>query len=255
MLCLGCRYSLAALPRGVCPECGREFDPGDAATFFVPRRFMLSAGWSRAPDWGHFLIAGLASLLLLAAYWSISTHRLFQFVAVIVWVVLGGLLAIRAILRLAPPTSHRLQVPSKRFWSRSLAVYGILGVTLLLIQLELPLKLQFFLHRSTLETIANKLSAYEGTVLDEQGRHPTLPGVDAAFKVPGGELIEIETRPNRQFPWNDDARWGMDWFEYREYEGVARFRHGGPRANSVHPLLQTLQYERMWGDWYLWRFQ
>jgi len=32
-VCLGCGYSLRGLPKPVCPECGREFDPADPATF------------------------------------------------------------------------------------------------------------------------------------------------------------------------------------------------------------------------------
>jgi len=253
--CLSCKYSLVALPRGVCPECGRGFDPADPATFYVPRMFMLSPGWSRAPDWGHHLVAFVASLLLLAAYWNGSTHKLFLIVGTGAWIGVGGLTLVRAVLRGIPTLRHRLRVPSRRFWCRSAGVLSILAATVLLISCEAPLKLRLLMRLSTLEAIANKLSSYDGTVLDEEGRHPDLPGVGAAFKVPGGELIEIRTRVNRALPWNNDWRWDMDWFDYRGYGGVGRFRAGGPRSDSVHPRLQTLQYEHMWGDWYLWRFQ
>lgn len=40
MNCLDCEYDLRGLPKGVCPECGRAFDPLDVATFANPRR-----GW------------------------------------------------------------------------------------------------------------------------------------------------------------------------------------------------------------------
>lgn len=33
MQCLECQYELRGLEGRVCPECGREFDPGDARTF------------------------------------------------------------------------------------------------------------------------------------------------------------------------------------------------------------------------------
>lgn len=38
--CLGCGYLLRGLERPLCPECGREFDPGDTSTFDTdpPRR-------------------------------------------------------------------------------------------------------------------------------------------------------------------------------------------------------------------------
>lgn len=32
--CRGCTYDLQGLPAGVCPECGRAFDPADPATFW-----------------------------------------------------------------------------------------------------------------------------------------------------------------------------------------------------------------------------
>lgn len=42
--CLGCRYRLRGLPKAVCPECGREFDPADADTYRLPDR-SRRAGW------------------------------------------------------------------------------------------------------------------------------------------------------------------------------------------------------------------
>ena len=33
--CRGCDYALDGLPAGVCPECGRAFDPGDPSTFLA----------------------------------------------------------------------------------------------------------------------------------------------------------------------------------------------------------------------------
>lgn len=43
MRCKTCRYSLANLTANRCPECGREFDPNDPRTYFVPKeRIVLS---------------------------------------------------------------------------------------------------------------------------------------------------------------------------------------------------------------------
>lgn len=57
MECLDCGYSLRGLGSGVrqCPECGRAFDPGDAATF-GPRRDWTRA--DRALLWTLLVIAG-----------------------------------------------------------------------------------------------------------------------------------------------------------------------------------------------------
>ena len=50
--CLGCGYILDGLPENRCPECGREFDPDDHATFTAEPVFGL-----------HLLMLSLAGLL------------------------------------------------------------------------------------------------------------------------------------------------------------------------------------------------
>lgn len=57
-VCLGCGYSLRGLPRPVCPECGRGFDPSDPATFrdtSKPRSFWHTGIGS--PDFWSFFAA------------------------------------------------------------------------------------------------------------------------------------------------------------------------------------------------------
>jgi uncharacterized paraquat-inducible protein A len=45
--CLGCGYILEHLPEPRCPECGRQFDPNDAATysFADQRERLLAVRW------------------------------------------------------------------------------------------------------------------------------------------------------------------------------------------------------------------
>ncbi len=61
-VCLGCGYSLRGLPKPVCPECGRGFDPADQATF---RDTSRPSFWSRfaAPP----SIAGILVLTLMTS--------------------------------------------------------------------------------------------------------------------------------------------------------------------------------------------
>jgi predicted amidophosphoribosyltransferase len=35
MYCKTCRYDLRGLPEPRCPECGNEFDPNDASTYYA----------------------------------------------------------------------------------------------------------------------------------------------------------------------------------------------------------------------------
>lgn len=82
MHCLNCSYDLAALGTGICPECGRRFDPGDPRSFSsagpapVPHRFDRVAFWIiivtalATPTLMH-LTAFVASLVL--GHWPIPS--------------------------------------------------------------------------------------------------------------------------------------------------------------------------------------
>ena len=93
--CVRCGYPLDGLPRAVCPECGRGFDPGDTRTYLAagqrprtPRAFQLTlfaaavVSTARLPIssplilmvWG--IVAGVAAVLVapLAYYWRRSAH-------------------------------------------------------------------------------------------------------------------------------------------------------------------------------------
>lgn len=63
--CRGCRYSLTGLETNVCPECGREFDPKDEATFLLSATLLEKAttvfAWAATFLW----FAPLAILLSL----------------------------------------------------------------------------------------------------------------------------------------------------------------------------------------------
>jgi hypothetical protein len=69
MRCLSCKYDLRRLPAGserwrACPECGREFDPGDSSTFDPQRRRKPLPRW-------RFLVITFASLLLMIILYGI----------------------------------------------------------------------------------------------------------------------------------------------------------------------------------------
>lgn len=73
VFCLGCRYSLAGLGAGACPECGRRFDPEDAATFSTsPRRSLKLVRW-----------------LVLVALWPLLAHGMVFFCFLIARLSLG----------------------------------------------------------------------------------------------------------------------------------------------------------------------
>lgn len=64
MRCLGCGYDLRSLPENRCPECGRGFDPTNAATYVAKvesgRRYLLLASIAIAAIALAFAIVWLA---------------------------------------------------------------------------------------------------------------------------------------------------------------------------------------------------
>jgi hypothetical protein len=262
MLCLKCRYSLSALPRGVCPECGKEFDPADPATFFVPRMFMLRPGWSRAPDRVHFAVAGLASAFLLASYWNVATNLLLVSFGGGVWLALLATASTRAALRAVPPKRHRLRVGRKPFWKRTAILSAMALLTACLMALEVPLKMRYLLNYSDLRAVADELERSELGVIDLTGNRPKPPGAIAAFRIAGGQSIEVVPPITRSLPWNDSALFdGRELFVHRRYRGVARVPNLAQRNRTLRddPSLgasfHEVELEHMWGNWYLFRWR
>lgn len=70
--CNGCGYVLIGLPAGRCPECGRDFDPDNAATFTTRPPFIRWKYW--LPGFLLATISGtlLWAVLILYAGWSWS---------------------------------------------------------------------------------------------------------------------------------------------------------------------------------------
>lgn len=61
--CRGCEYVLTGLVVGVCPECGRGFDPGDARSVLSARQLRRRA-WRPARNWMWWVL-GIALIVAL----------------------------------------------------------------------------------------------------------------------------------------------------------------------------------------------
>jgi hypothetical protein len=51
MYCFQCRYELSGLPAGVCPECGRRFDPADPGSYRLRPSLLTAAQRRRLILW------------------------------------------------------------------------------------------------------------------------------------------------------------------------------------------------------------
>lgn len=72
MFCLGCRYPLRGLTGGVCPECGRAFDPKDATTYAPTARRW---SWVVPVDGAGAVLFALPMAYLLLESWLGTGHR------------------------------------------------------------------------------------------------------------------------------------------------------------------------------------
>lgn len=67
MLCRGCGYSLMELQARTCPECGREFDPADPASYVTAKNVRI-----RTKKLAIVAIVGGATPLLLTSWLYLS---------------------------------------------------------------------------------------------------------------------------------------------------------------------------------------
>lgn len=64
--CLDCGYPLIRLPRCICPECGRTFDPADGGTFGCASSRKRWKGWAHPPGKAeYFVLVGMSILVLI----------------------------------------------------------------------------------------------------------------------------------------------------------------------------------------------
>lgn len=137
--CLKCNYPLHSLPTHICPECGKEFNPADAATMNLGRIPGPIARWLlRRAGWPTLLLAVAATITLLitsgpprmvapkladTAYllnFSQRSNRLntkldvFYADAIVVWIVLLAFLAIRIVARVAAQRIYSRRDPAPR---------------------------------------------------------------------------------------------------------------------------------------------
>lgn len=164
-LCLQCHYSLQGLKSNRCPECGRDFDPGDPRTMNmglpIPRRLRVLFQPMGAPT------QILAALLILIAWWVLSSPGAYYlyFEYFLLAILFLPFLLIRGawdFLRIA--VAERYQQPAPRFalltWRGCWVLVAMLAMTISVYS-AVPVRLGFALSRSAFEKLARETSNAE----------------------------------------------------------------------------------------------
>lgn len=148
--CLDCGYSLHALQSKTCPECGREYEPGDSSTFGIGGLSgSIERGLRRPPGLPHVILASLALVLLLDASSRFFADGTTLQVACAFLVLLAGLnecIIRRLVVRSRGPHRHEAR-RSWRWYVTPLAwvIAGTLMVS------DWPVHARFALSRSAFE--------------------------------------------------------------------------------------------------------
>jgi hypothetical protein len=69
-VCLGCGYLLRGLPKSVCPECGRAFDPADPSTYRDRAAVPKWRRWAKPPRRWHLMAIGVLTFMILWEEWQ-----------------------------------------------------------------------------------------------------------------------------------------------------------------------------------------
>ena len=184
--CLDCNYPLHSLPENRCPECGREFDLDDPKT--VRNRHAIGPTarlWLKPPGRVFNVCVGLNALVLLFSAGLPEVCAPLFLISLGFWLIIGGTWGVHLVGSLGvawylrQPTFRRW-----RTWRRWLLTPVIVACTILLLHLNAPFRLAFYLSRPAMDRLAQQ-------VLDAPDEAPRgawvgLYNADAIETVPGG---------------------------------------------------------------------
>lgn len=153
--CMQCGYAIGRLPAGLCPECGRAFDPGDPSSYRHPGRWS-QAQWDfvRPPGFAFHCVVVLFGVLHILV--DASLDRMALLLLFPAWLVMGAIWSIRLLVRLYALWSRgKLRMLWRyRPLAQCLAPMLVLSFAALA-WFDVPFRVRFELSKSSLDAIAD----------------------------------------------------------------------------------------------------
>jgi hypothetical protein len=232
--CLTCHYPLRELTVNRCPECGREFDPDDPATMYLGRgvpgrifRFLM-----RPPGWQMHAAVAIAAALLLISGSVPGTFGDLLATGAFCGTVLAVLWFIRFVIAIDYNTLSFKEAAIRRRW---LTTPAVVVVTILLLWVQAPLHVTFWLSESAMNRMARdvmKSPIGKGKPNGWIGLYPAT-GIQ---RIEGGMQFSIRRLGYLPSTPGSDGKesWGFAYYP------------DGPPPDSYY-----LEYVHFGGPWYL----
>jgi hypothetical protein len=143
VLCLDCNYPLHGLPVSRCPECGRNFDPQNRATFNAARPLNWLDRKVLAPI-GPITFGATALPCAAMVYLSLGTDIYYQGAYLVLLLLMccavAAVVDVRLVLRVFVPPAG---VPRPRDRRRVVATAVTTAITCVLVFAQVPLRIAF----------------------------------------------------------------------------------------------------------------
>ena len=195
--CLGCDYGLKGLPENRCPECGREFDPENPATFeHTSTGANITRFLSKPPGWPINIAAILATILGVEGNLYPGGVSSVQACINLAWVGISMIFVFRLAMFVSVRWSHQNKRSLSTTRLRWLIAPGCLLLCVGLIITEAPARVFFLVNKPALNRFAQQVTTLSpATRLPDQqiGSYPatsieTFPG-GFRFLVKGAGLM------------------------------------------------------------------
>jgi hypothetical protein len=209
--CLGCHYPLRELTVNRCPECGREFDPGDPKTMLLPVEPGRAVEFLRKPPGLGFTwsVTTISVVVLFANGFLAMRFPFLGSCGSCCLCLFAAAWLMRALLCVAIGAAYELEHARARRhglrrWSTAPIV---LLLTLILVSFNIPLQITFHFSRSAMERLAQEAMLWPTKTTDDSYRRIGLYLTHCVWREEDGVCFMVPSLPftSQMFHYSPDG--------------------------------------------------